>query len=196
MIQVDNATYNEERDGIIPIVAGTYPSHVSGLEAKEITTKAGESKQVFNVTFLIDESVEEMKVSKLVKNDKGDLEPMVNGGGEPITISASFMNGKRFSSTGIWLSPNPPDDKRWQNKRYIEFFESLGVQFPTNKEGDTVLAIIEEEDIIGKPCFVKLGKEFYEKDGEQRSVWKAFSAFPWKDGVALSEDEVTDDLPF
>ena len=50
MIELADTTYNEERDGIIPIVAGTYPAHVAGLEGKELPTKAGEQKD-FNVTF-------------------------------------------------------------------------------------------------------------------------------------------------
>ena len=197
MIQVDGTTYNAERDGIIPIVSGTYPAHVSGLEVKDITTRAGEQKQVFNTTFLIDDSVEKMNVFKLVKNGDGVLSPAKNDDGSNVEISAVFMKGKRFNSVGLWLTPEPSDDKRWQNRKYVEFFESLGIEFPKNKAGDSELAIIEEEDVIGKPCFIRLNKETYEKDGETRHSWKTFEVFPWQDGVTLSEDEVsTGDVPF
>ena len=86
MIHVDGTTYNAERDGIVPIVAGTYPAHVAGLEVKDITTKAGEQKQVFNTTFLIDDSVEKMNVFKLVKNGDGVLSPAKNDEGSNVEI--------------------------------------------------------------------------------------------------------------
>ena len=69
--------------------------------------------------------------------------------------------------------------------------------FPTDKDGNTQLAIVEEEDVIGHPCFIKISKEEYVKDGEARFVWKVFDAFHWSDGVTLKPDEVAaDDLPF
>jgi hypothetical protein len=196
VITLEDTTYNEARDGMIPIVPGTYPAHVSGLEGKDLTTRAGEQK-VFNCTFLIASDVEKTQVVKLIKNGGGEYTPQLDDDNNPLTISAAFMSGKRFNSTGIWLTPQPKDGEGWKNRRYKEFFESLGVQFPTNKAGDTLLAEVEEMDVVGHPCFVKLGREEYEKDGESRSVWKVFDVFPWTDGDKLSEDEVSsDDLPF
>lgn len=196
MIKLEDTTYNEERDGMIPIVAGVYPAHVAGLESKELKTKAGE-QTVFNVTFLVAEEVSKTNVLRLVKNGAGELIPSTNDDGTPVQISASFMKGKRFSSTGIWLTPNPPEGQGWKNRRYKEFFEHLGCVFPIDKSGNIKLAIVEEEDIIGRPCFVKLAKETYVKDGEDRYAWKAFDAFQWADGEMLSADEVaSDDLPF
>lgn len=197
MIQVENTTYNPETDGFMPIAPGTYPAHVAGLESRELTTKNGEQKHVFNLTFLVDESVSKMSIPKLVKNGDGEYHPAKNEDGTDASVSGEYMKGKRFSSVGLWLTPQPEEGKRWQNRRYVEFFESLAVEFPQDKEGNTQLAIVEEEDVIGKPCFIKLNKESYEKDGEQRYVWKAFEVFPWHDGEVLSGDEVkSDDLPF
>ena len=106
------------------------------------------------------------------------------------------MKGKRFKSKGIWLTENPGDGEGWRNRTYVEFFQGLGVTFPVVKD-KTQLAEIEEEDVLGLPALIKLNKEFYEKDGEQRSTWKAFTAVNWKDGQRLSADEVsTDDVPF
>lgn len=196
MIHMQNTTFNESTDGLVPIVPGVYPSHVSGLEVKELQTKAGE-QMVFNVTFVVADEVKDTEVAKLVKNGDGTYHAEKDEDGETKTISGSFMAGKRFSSRGIWLTPSPESGQGWRNRQYKEFFESLGVVFPTNKDGNTELAIVEEEDVIGHPCFIKLQKENYEKDGEQRYVWKAFDAFPWSDGEKLSADEVaTDDLPF
>tara|TARA_R100001594_G_scaffold123799_1_gene160401 strand:- start:30320 stop:30910 length:591 start_codon:yes stop_codon:yes gene_type:complete len=196
MISLQNTTYNEERDGIVPIVAGVYPAHVSGLEAKDLETKAGE-QTVFNVTFLVADEVAETSVPKMVKNGDGELHQGKNENGTPAEISGAFMKGKRFSSTGIWLTPNPPEGQNWKNRKYKEFFEHLGVVFPVDKDGNTQLAIVEEEDVIGHPCFIKISKEEYVKDGEARFVWKVFDAFHWSDGVTLKPDEVAvDDLPF
>tara|TARA_R100000234_G_C4948424_1_gene156200 strand:+ start:181 stop:771 length:591 start_codon:yes stop_codon:yes gene_type:complete len=196
MIELSDTTYNEERDGIIPIVAGTYPAHVAGLESKDLTTKAGEQK-VFNITFLVAEEAGKTEVTKMVKNGDGQMHEVKDEDGNEVKISASYMSGKRFNSTGIWLTPSPEAGQGWKNRKYKEFFENLGVIFPENKDGDTVLAEVEESDVIGNPCFIKLGQETYTKDGEERSVWKVFDAFTWSDGQKLSEDEVVvDDLPF
>tara|TARA_R110000824_G_scaffold65022_1_gene169708 strand:- start:16176 stop:16766 length:591 start_codon:yes stop_codon:yes gene_type:complete len=196
MIKMSNTTFNESRDGLVPIVPGVYPAHVAALEGKELQTKAGE-QTVFNVTFVIADEVENTQISKMVKNGDGTYKAEKDKDGEQLTVSGAFMKGKRFNSRGIWLTPNPDDGQGWRNRQYKEFFESIGVVFPVNKTGDTVLAVVEESDIIGHPCFVKLNKETYEKDGEERFAWKVFDAFPWSDGEVISADEVTaDDLPF
>ena len=133
----------------------------------------------------------------MVKNGNGELHQGKNEDGSPAEVSGAFMKGKRFSSTGIWLTPSPAEGQNWKNRKYKEFFEHLGVQFPTDKDGNTQLAIVEEEDVIGHPCFIKISKEEYVKDGEARFVWKVFDAFHWSDGVTLKPDEVAaDDLPF
>tara|TARA_R100000152_G_C6770221_1_gene196322 strand:- start:1466 stop:2056 length:591 start_codon:yes stop_codon:yes gene_type:complete len=196
MITLQNTTYNEERDGIVPIVAGVYPAHVAGLESKDLQTKAGE-QTVFNVTFLVADEVAETNVPKMVKNGDGELHQGKNEDGTPAEISGAFMKGKRFNSTGIWLTPDPAEGQNWKNRKYKEFFEHIGVVFPTDNDGNTQLAIVEEEDVIGHPCFIKIGKEEYVKDGEKRYVWKVFDAYNWSDGVTLKPDEVAaDDLPF
>jgi len=196
MINLEDTTYNEARDGMIPMVAGIYPAHVCGLEAKELKTKAGE-QTVFNITFLIADEVANTKVAKLKKGRDGEFRQESHSDGQPKTISAVFMKGKKFNSTGIWLTPSPQEGQGWKNRKYKEFFEHLGVVFPSDKDSNTLLAIVEEEDIIGYPCLIKLNKEEYQKDGVTRSVWKVFDAFQWSDGAKLSSDEVTgDDLPF
>lgn len=196
MINLADTTYNEARDGMIPIVAGVYPAHVCGLESKDLETKAGQ-QTVFNITFLVSDEVATTTVPKMIKNGDGEFQQATNKDGTPTQISGSFMKGKRFSSIGIWLTPSPDEGQGWKNRRYKEFFEHLGVIFPTDKNDDTLLAIVEEEDVVGYPCFIKLGREEYVKDGEARSVWKVFDAFQWSEGVKLSSDEVAgDDLPF
>lgn len=193
MIEMNDTYFDASTDGVIPIVAGTYPAHVSAFEGRTVETKFGEQK-VFNVEFQIAEAVDKMMIVKHVYEDD-ELIPVVEDGKE-VKISASFMKSKRFKSRGIWLTENPGDGEGWRNRTYVEFFQGLGVSFPT-KEGKTQLAEVEESDIIGLPALVKLNKEFYEKDGEQRSVWKVFTATNWKDGQRLDADEVgADPVPF
>lgn len=193
MIKMNDTYFDASTDGVIPIVAGTYPAHVSAFEGRSVQTKFGEQK-VFNVEFQIADAVDKMMIVKHVYEDD-ELVPVVEDGKE-LKISASFMKSKRFKSRGIWLTENPGDGEGWRNRTYVEFFQGLGVSFPT-KEGKTQLAEVEEEDIIGLPALVKLNKEFYEKDGEQRSVWKVFTATNWKDGQRLDADEVgADPVPF
>lgn len=196
MINLADTPYNEAKDGMVPIAPGVYPAHVCGLEAKELQTKAGE-QTVFNVTFLIADEVANTKVPKMIKSPDGDFIQENHKDGQPKTISAVFMKAKKFNSTGIWLTPRPEEGHGWKNRKYKEFFEHLGVVFPVDKNSNTMLAIVEEEDIIGYPCLVKLAREEYIKDGETRGVWKVFDAFQWSGGSKLSFDEVKgDDLPF
>ena len=193
MIKMNDTYFDASTDGIIPIVVGTYPAHVSGFEGRTVQTKFGEQK-VFNVEFQIAEEVDKMKIVKHIYEDN-NLVPVLEDGKE-VKISASFMKGKRFKSKGIWLTENPGDGEGWRNRTYVEFFQGLGVTFPT-EDGKTQLAEVEESDIVGLPSLVKLNKEFYEKDGEERSTWKVFTATNWKDGQRLSADEVSDDpVPF
>jgi len=196
MIEIPDTTYNEATDGMIPIVPGIYPAHVAALESRDLDTKAGE-QTVFNITFLIADEVTKTTVAKLVKNGDGKLVQDMDGNGKPSTVSAAFMKSKRFNSRGIWLTPNPSQGQGWRNRNYKEFFENLGVDFPKNGDGNVSLALVEESDVIGHPCFVKLQREQYEKDGEVRFVWKVFDVFPWTDGKLLPAAEVKeDDLPF
>ena len=65
MIEIPDTTYNESTDGMIPIVPGVYPAHVSGLDSRDLDTRAGE-QTVFNVTFLIADAVTKTTVQKLI----------------------------------------------------------------------------------------------------------------------------------
>ena len=195
MIEMSDTVYDERTDGVMPIVAGVYPAHVSGFEAKLLNTKIGEQK-VFNVNFQIAEDVDNMTIIKHEWEDEV-LIPSLDSDGKEVKVSASFMKGKRFNSRGIWLTENPAEGEGWRNRTYVEFFEGLGVAFPKTKEGKTQLAEVEESDVIGQPALVKINREVYtNKEGEERSVWKVFTASQWKDGERLSPEEVGDDVPF
>lgn len=85
-----------------------------------------------------------------------------------------------------------------ENRRYKEFFEGLGVKFPSNDNGDTTLAEVEEKDVIGFPCLIELKEtSFTNSEGKERTSLKVTNVHKWDDGDRLSEEEVeVDDLPF
>jgi len=187
-------TFVDENESAIPILPGNYPAHVSTLESKDVTTKFGD-KKVFNIGFRIAEQVVSMKMVKHEYVDN-ELVPIIENGKE-VEIDGSFMKDKTFTSTGLWLTENPPVERAWENKGYLKFFQSMGIVFPQAEDGRTQLAEVEEEDIIGLPVYVKLDKEEYtNKDGEERTAWRVFSVKQWKDGQRLSSEEMGDDVPF
>ena len=57
---------------------------------------------------------------------------------------------------------------------------------------------MEESDILGQPCLVKLGLDEYEdkKTGEPRQAWKVFTIYPWSNGSRKDPDEFNSDVPF
>ena len=195
MIKLENTVFDESKDGLVPIVSGTYPAHVQGFDSRDIETKNG-SQKVFNVTFQIADEANKVKVNKVASDGNGGLNTVTDDNGNPVVIDAGYLVGKRFNSTGIWLTPQPPEGQGWRNRRYKDFFSSLGVVFPQDEKGRTMLAEVEEDDVSGQPCLIKIDKEEYEKDGEKRTAWKVFNAYPWKDGQKLSSEEVSSDVPF
>jgi hypothetical protein len=195
MIELPNTVFDEATDGLVPIVPGTYPAHVQGFEGKTLDTKVG-SQKVFNVTFQVADEAKNITVNRMSPDGDGGLEQVVDDKGKPAEISAEYLSGKRFNSTGIWLTPEPPQGEGWRNRRYKEFFSNLGVVFPTDGNGKIMLAEVEETDVVGYPCLVKVDREQYEKDGETRYAWKVFNVYPWKDGQKLSSEELGSDVPF
>ena len=195
MIDLPDTVFDEATDGLISITPGTYPAHVQAFDSRAIETKMG-SQKVFNVTFQVADEVKSLKVERVSSNSNGELEAIVDEKGNPVEISAEYLSGKRFNSTGIWLTPQPPKGEGWRNRRYKEFFSNLGVIFPTDGNGKTMLAEVEESDVVGYPCLVKVDREEYEKDGETRYEWKVFNVYPWKDGQKLNSDELGADVPF
>ncbi len=102
----------------------------------------------------------------------------------------------------MWLNPNPEKGKSWQNKNYVNWTRNLGVEFPETEDGKIQLVEVEESDLIGRPCIVKVVDEAWEYNGKSGIALKVIDVLEWKDGSALSAEEVAlknnkeDDLPF
>lgn len=192
MKKVD-ATYNENTDGFTPVAEGTYPAHVSGFESNEY-----QGSQVFNLTFTVAEEASKLEIPKLAKDNNGNYVPTTNGNGEPATVNASFVAGNSYRvDKGVWLTPNPDEGEGWKNRRYKEFFEGLGIEFPTDKEGNTTLAEVEEDDVLGFPCLIELREStFTNSEGKERTSLKVTNVHSWDDGTRLSAEELSSDVPF
>tara|TARA_R100000458_G_scaffold58218_1_gene65809 strand:- start:716 stop:1291 length:576 start_codon:yes stop_codon:yes gene_type:complete len=191
MKTLENTTFNESTDAFQPIVAGTYPAHITSFESREINDSI-----VFNVTFKLADKVGEMEVPVYVNID-GKYEQSLDEKGEAVTRKATHLVGKEIRSAGVWLTPNPKEGEGWKNRKYKEFFENVGVSFPVDDNGNVTLGEVEEEDVLGYPCLAKVGEQsFTNKEGEEKVTMRVFNTFPWNSGQKLSADEIGDDVPF
>ena len=199
MLELSDTFYDPSTDGFSAIPPGNYPAHVTAFDMKDgdrAGNKFKNDSKVFNLTFQIADEASKMDVPKIVSNGEGQFVSVTDEKGKVITIKGTHAVGKRYKSQGVWLTPSPPSGQGWKNGKYKEFFESIGVDFP-EIEGKTKLMEVEEDDVIGCPCLVKLGEDSYVgKDGENKTTLRVFGAYPWRDGVKLSPDELDSDVPF
>tara|TARA_R100001530_G_scaffold42259_1_gene32191 strand:- start:14 stop:574 length:561 start_codon:yes stop_codon:yes gene_type:complete len=180
-------TFDESADGFVPSPPGLYPAHVIAAESREYS-----GSKVFNFTFKVADEVSKMMVPKMIADGNGWYKASEE------TISGKFLAGRKFFSKGIWFTPNPASDEKWRNRNYKTFCENLGVVFEKSKDDNNVILLceIEESDVLGFPCLVKVAENSYEKNGETVRNMKVSSVFTWNDGTALSPDELTSDVPF
>ena len=75
--------------------------------------------------------------------------------------------------------------------------EYAGV-FESDDNGDTVLGQVEEDDVLGLPCLIKIAQDEYtdKKTGEPKQAWKVFNVYPWASGEKIDVDEIKSDVPF
>ena len=192
---IENAVHDPSEDQRDIIPEGTYPAHVTAVNSTKFEDTG---KSVYNLTFTAAEEVKNITVPKLTSDGNGGY----NQDGE---INGEFIKGKEFrfaNKRSMWLNPQPEKGKSWQNKNYVNWGTNLGVEFPETEDGKIQLVEIEESDILGKPCLVSVKNEPWEYNGKSGIALKVFDVLKWKDGSALSQEEVAlknnkeDDLPF
>tara|TARA_R100000742_G_C4221168_1_gene44924 strand:+ start:81 stop:677 length:597 start_codon:yes stop_codon:yes gene_type:complete len=198
MKKLDNTTFDETTDGgFTPVPAGTYPAHVSEVT---INSFDDSGKSVYNLSFKVADEVSNLQVPKLVSDGNGGYNNDTDSDGNELKISGDFIAGKTFRlDKGMWLTPNPEQGKGWQNKTYVKYCQALGVKFPETEDGKLQLAEIEDEDILGHPCLIKVQEVEWEnkKTGDSGKSVKAVDLVSWQEGSKLSSDELSsDDLPF
>jgi|TARA_R100000789_G_scaffold91029_1_gene88875 hypothetical protein len=197
MRNLDNVTYNEERDGFIPVPPGSYPAHVTTVKTRKFEDSG---KTVYNLTFKVAPEVKDQNVTKLSSDGNGGFTESTDKDGNTLTIKGSFMKGREFRlDKGMWLNPNPSPKDGWMNRNYVTWCESLGIKFENDKDGNTVLAEAEESDILGLPCRVSVKEIGWKNDetGQSGKAMRVVGIEKWHDGYKLSREEVeADDLPF
>ena len=175
-----DATFNEATDGYQPAMPGKYPGHVSAFEA--VSLKNG--GKVFNIEFTLADECKKMEIQKMVRLGTEYTGSVLGDNDEPEMINAGFMSAKIYRSAGVFLTPNLPNDQRWKNRKYKEFFSNMGVDFPEDKNGNQKLQEVEEDDVIGLPALIDVKPYSYKnKEGEKKSSLRVLNVFPWDDGT-------------
>jgi hypothetical protein len=186
-----DATFDNEKDGYHPAMPGKYPGHVSSFEA--VSLKNG--GKVFNIEFTLADECKKMEIQKMVRLGTKYTGSVLDDNGEPDMINAGFMSAKIYRSAGVFLTPNLPNDQRWKNRKYKEFFSNMGVEFPTKEDGRLKLHEVEEEDVIGLPALVDVQTYSYKnKDGEEKTSLRVLNVFPWNDGTRIQSG--SEKVPF
>ena len=185
-----DAKFEDGTDGYQAANPGKYPAHISGFDIRTFDS----GSKVFNIEFTLADECKSMEVHKYVRSGN-DYNPS-NKDGEPEMISAGFMTGKKYRSSGVWLTPSLPKDQRWKNRNYKEFFTNIGIEFPVNGSGVVELQEVEEGDVIGMPALVDVKPHTYtNKDGEDKTTLRVLNVFPWNDGDRKEPSKDTD-VPF
>ena len=190
-------TFDTATDGgFKPTPPGIYPAHVSSFDSNPWNESV-----VFNLIFKLADDVKEVQVPTGEQNGDGNFHVNKDDDGKTIDESGGYLAGRTYRSSGVWFTPAPGEGQGWKNRKYRDTFTNLNVEFPTeNVDGKNIeqLAEVEETDVIGQPCLVKVANEQYEKDGEMRTTAKVVQVYRWTEGSRLSAEEVSadSDLPF
>ena len=136
-----------------------------------------------------------------LKDQSGQRIPLKNGDGEQQISSCNHLRDKTFYDNGFFIFTDTSSSSK--NRRYFELLDNLGIDCKENTvEGikGKQLVLIEEEDVVGLPCYVRIKREEWvdKKTNEKRGAWKANRVFPWSEGSRLSPEEVDPnaDVPF
>jgi|TARA_Y100000310_G_C20304571_1_gene633348 hypothetical protein len=178
-----DATFEDGPDGYQPATPGKYPCHVSGFDVH-----THKNSKVFNIEFTLAEECKNMQVQKHERK-ASTYHPINKDNGEPEMVSAGFMTGKKYRSAGVWLTAKLPEGERWKNRKYMEFFSNMGVEFPKDDKGVFQLGEVEEEDVVGMPVLADIRPYSYtNKDGSEKTSLRVLAVFPWNDGKKLEPE--------
>tara|TARA_R110002020_G_scaffold181370_3_gene376264 strand:+ start:8683 stop:9336 length:654 start_codon:yes stop_codon:yes gene_type:complete len=213
-----DVTFNEkENAGFKPILQGEYPAHITSFESRDLNTKAGKAT-VFNLRYTVSEEVAKMEQTlyemdgyNIAVDDNGRQIVIKNGDGKPAMTDSGFLKGRVFRDNGYFCFTEKEGSSK--NGRYFNLLSSLDVELSEIEVDGVIhkkLALIEEEDVVGKPCTIRIQQQEYvthetrdlpESEQEKRKAWKVFTVKPW-DGkkfgksTVLSLEELTEDVPF
>tara|TARA_R110002020_G_scaffold202378_1_gene405506 strand:- start:186 stop:815 length:630 start_codon:yes stop_codon:yes gene_type:complete len=192
----------------VPVEEGTYPAHITELTTKEVNTRAGQAIIVNMSYTLADEAAEveqplyEMDGYKHRLDVNGRKIPILKDGDQEY-ILGTHLPKKKFYDNGFFVFTTTESANK--NSRYFKLLESLGIELEENDRGIKKLVLVEDEDVIGLPVYVKLETHSYvtrdtkdlpPHEQETRTVLKAKEVTLWKGGEKISLEELEDDVPF
>ena len=199
MKEID-ATYDPTKNPFTPIEPGSYPAHIIDYNTREVKTKVGDAI-VINLTYEIAEEAGElvqicyeMDGFNYKLDGSNNKIAMKDADDKTKTVKCTHLVGKKFRDNGTFVFTGA--DSSGRNRRYFDLLTTLGVSLKENSDGEFPLSLVEEDDVVGLPVFVKLNSEEYEKDGETRTAWKVFNVQSWDSGQKKSVEEIEEDLPF
>ncbi|MFC1535781.1 hypothetical protein ACFL4H_00275 [Candidatus Neomarinimicrobiota bacterium] len=165
------------------------PAHVKELEVNDIAKKNGYDKKVFNVFFKIAPEAEKIVFKKVLFEDgkRVETDEQING---------KYLAGRVVKSKGLFFTFEPKEEDSWMNMNYAGFFGELGVQFEEDGD-DLLIGEVEEKDVLGKGCMIKIEEEPYKKDGVPKTALKVVTVMSTDKLKDLKPgDMIDDDLPF
>ena len=187
----------------VPMPEGVYPAHITEVRTATRTVKSQYKALIYNVKVTID------------KDAKSRSYEGTNAEGNAVTVTGEQYIGNEYSSKGVFKFLHPNGDAEFEanpggNKGYFAFCKAVGKE-PKDTEveidGEKItvkeLPDLTEDDIMGKPVLVTMGKGkpwVSDRDGKTRvpivAKWFNF----WSEGTTLTEDELNakalEDLPF
>ena len=211
MAKTLDATYDPANKWM-PIEEGEYPAHITALNSKEITTRAGEAI-VVNMEYKVAEEVSsttqkvwKMEWYKYQVDTSGNKIPVTNGNGEQEVTKCDHLKDKIFQDNGYFIFTEGSSSSK--NRRYFELLDNLGVDCGEVKaDGKKVkkLVLLEDSDVIGKPVIITVKRhEFVTSETkhlphdqqERRSTFKVNNVSLWESGNTLDPAELESDVPF
>lgn len=185
------ATFNPASDINYAITPGVYPAHIIKFSEREL--KNGKFF-VYNLTFRIAEEAANMNIdfTKQVGDDR-HLVFIEDENGDKVKGKADVLVGREIRDNGTFFTPGVKDGEGWKNNNYRDLCKNLNVEIPTKNDIE-FLGRLEEDDVIAKPCRIKVDLRQYKKKDESIAyALNVTEIFPWESGEMLS-DEIIESL--
>ena len=208
---------DDDRQLAIPLNK-LFPAHIVKANVRESGTRF-----IYNPTFRIAEeaeSIENIPAYVYENNENGEkvkkpvMEITADGKEKQKIVNGKFMVDREYkyqkagSTFGgfSFIDEDLERKDRWKNQEYVDILESLQIEFNTNKSGARLLFIMEEDDFLGLPCYVRLGRVsiprraknesgVYIDTGETIEITKAIEILPWETGKKMSAKRLEELYP-
>ncbi len=202
-----NATFNDDDRQLAIPLNKLFPAHITKSSVRENGNRFN-----YNPTFRIhDEAslIENIPAYVYAKNENGEtvktpVTEMVDGKERQKIVNGAFMTGREYQYHKVgsnfpgfsFLDEAMPKNERWKNQEYVDIIEALQMEFSKTKDGARLLFVMEDEDLLGLPCYVRLGRVTLPKrvrnedgvwveTGDTIQITKAIEVCPWETGKRM-----------